>query len=94
MVTLKEKFSIKHIYEEGARFHVHSWSLIGSAKSFRNFTVTMCSEPFCEDNLVAIQDCLKHGVDPAKVIPSVSAKKWLQSDEGQNAISCSRSSGD
>lgn len=75
---LKAKFSVKHICKDGARYHVHSYGLYQSRTTFESFAVTWCSEPFCEDNLHAIQAIQENGLDPVRCCPSVAAKEWLK----------------
>lgn len=43
---------VKHIVQEGARFHVLSWTALEGPKS--DGCITTCSEPMCEINMRAI----------------------------------------
>lgn len=84
-MKLSDKFSVKHVRQEGARFHVHSWGLCNGRFGVE-FGTTWCSEPFCEDNLPSILECVANGLDPARIIPAVPAREWLASDPGRLAL--------
>lgn len=87
MVSLRDKFSVTHIIQEGARFHVHSYSLVRSRKRLLDsFSLAWCSEPFCETNYREVLRCVEEGHDPAKLCPCTDAKSWLATDEGRAAV--------
>jgi hypothetical protein len=80
--ALADKFNVKHIRQEGARFHVHSWSMCRGRFDV-DFSIRWCSEPFCEHNLPPILDCVANGLAPSHIIPAVPAREWLASDDGR-----------
>jgi hypothetical protein len=75
---IRLKFSVRHIHQDGARFHTPSWGLC-VGRLGKEFGTTWCSEPFCERNAASVLECQRNGIDPAKVIPSVAAKDWFRS---------------
>lgn len=88
MTALEDKFSVPHIRQDGARFHVHSYSLVTSRKRpWENFALSWCSEPFCETNLSEVKKAIEEEHDPANLCHCVAAKEWLRSKAGRAAIS-------
>lgn len=63
---------VKHIVQEGARFHVLSWTALEGPKS--DGCITTCSEPMCEINMRAINELKRCGIDPARFLPRTMAR--------------------
>ena len=72
---------VKHIFKEGARFHVLSWTALEGPKA--HGAITTCSEPMCEFNFSAIKEIERCGIDPAKLLPRTMAR--LSETENTNA---------
>lgn len=62
---------VSHVVQDGARFHVLSWTGLEGPNS--GGAITTCSEPMCEVNFVAIHEIKRCGLDPARYLPRTVA---------------------
>lgn len=85
--ALRTKFNVRHIIQNGARFHVTSYGLWRSRKvPFDDFCIDWCSEPFCERNIQCIETWVKNGHDPAECCYSPAVKDWLKTSAGRAVL--------
>jgi hypothetical protein len=65
-----ERGEVKHVFREGARYHVLNWTMIEGPRG--DFCITRCSHPLCEMNFHAARSLAAQGVDAGKYVPAVS----------------------
>lgn len=75
--SIRAKFSVVHIFAEGARYHVFSHALYEPGAGRDLLSVSWCSEPFCECNRPAILAVAGADLDPVRCCPLPAAKEWL-----------------
>lgn len=69
---LADRCKVKHVHQEGARFHILSW--IGFEPRFPKpdaQTVTICSELLCEFNGRAIREIEHNGRSAESLLPEL-----------------------